>query len=41
MQNMRIVADISVANMKRGIRPTPLGQLLKTSRAFFAMSGQL
>ncbi|AEI49331.1 hypothetical protein [Runella slithyformis] len=41
MHNMRIVADISAANIRRGIKPTPLNQLLQTSRAFFAMSGQL
>lgn len=41
MHNMRIVADISAANIRRGIKPTPLGQLLQTSREFFAMSGQL
>ncbi|WP_428656957.1 hypothetical protein [Runella sp.] len=41
MHNMRIVADISAANIRLGVKPTPLGQLLQTSRAFFAMSGQL
>lgn len=41
MQHMRIVADISAANMRRGIKPTSLAQLLRTSREFFAMSGQL
>ncbi len=41
MHNMRIVADISAANIRLGIKPTPLGQLLQTSREFFAMSGQL
>lgn len=41
MHNMRIVADISAANIRRGVKPTPLGKLLQTSREFFAMSGQL
>ncbi len=41
MHNMRIVADISAANIRLGVKPTPLGQLLQTSREFFAMSGQL
>jgi len=41
MHNMRIVADISAANIRLGVKPTPLGKLLQTSRDFFAMSGQL
>ncbi|WP_253525023.1 ATP-grasp domain-containing protein [Runella salmonicolor] len=41
MHNMRIVADISAANIRLGVKPTPLGKLLQTSREFFAMSGQL
>jgi hypothetical protein len=41
MYNMKTVADISALNMRRGIKPTPLGELVQTSRAFFAMSGQL
>ena len=41
MQNMRIVADISAVNIKRGFKPTPLRQLIQTSRDFFAVSGQL
>jgi len=41
MHNMRIVADISAINIKRGFKPTPLRQLIKTSRAFFEVSGQL
>ncbi|MEZ4901065.1 MAG: hypothetical protein R2822_04565 [Spirosomataceae bacterium] len=41
MHNMRIVADISAINIKRGFKPTPLRQLIQTSRAFFAVSGQL
>lgn len=41
MYNMRIVADISAVNIKRGFKPTPLRQLIQTSREFFAVSGQL
>jgi len=41
IHNMRIVADISAANIRLGVKPTPLGKLLQTSRDFFAMSGQL
>jgi hypothetical protein len=41
MHNMRIVADISAVNIQRGFKPTPLRQLIRTSREFFAVSGQL
>lgn len=41
MHNMRIVADISVVNIRRGFKPTPLRKLIQTSREFFAVSGQL
>ena len=41
MQHMKIVANISAANQKLGVRPTPLRQLLKNSSDYFAVSGQL
>ena len=41
MHNMRIVADISAVNIRRGFKPTPLRKLIQTSREFFAVSGQL
>ena len=41
MQHMKIVADISAANRKLGVQPTPLRQLLKNSSDYFAVSGQL
>lgn len=41
MHHMRIVADISAINIRRGFKPTPLKKLIQTSQEFFAVSGQL
>ncbi len=40
-QHMKIVANISAINIKRGVAPTPLRQLIRNSKAFFDVSGQI